>query len=381
MELSDIIIQRIKENGPISFRDFMEMALYYPSQGYYTSPGDKIGATGDFYTSSSITSLYGEMLARQIEEMWRYMGEQVFTIVEYGAGTGMLCRDILATLKNNKPFYDQLQYCIIEKSPAMRQKQHLCDSEKIRWCESINEMGGVTGCIISNELVDTFAVHKVLMAETLMEVYVDYNDGFTEILLPAPAALTDYFEEMGIRLPRGYYTEVNINALEWIASISRELRSGYVITVDYGHPSSELYNSLRSEGTICCYHKHEVNYDPYINIGNQDITTHTNFSALARWGKINGLKCTGFTNQAHFLLGLGIREHLTDQLLSGIADAYATYRKNTFVMHHLLNDMGSRFKVLIQHKEVPDLPLSGLKLATLDSIYALDIPLQHTSHT
>src|SRR4051812_24910945 len=118
MQLSDIIIQQIKTGGPISFHDFMEMALYYPQLGYYTSPGDKIGADGDFYTSCNLTALYGAMIARQIEEMWHYLGKKEFTIVEYGAGTGMLCHDILTSLRQNQKLYDKLQYCIIEKSAA-----------------------------------------------------------------------------------------------------------------------------------------------------------------------------------------------------------------------------------------------------------------------
>lgn len=379
MALADIIIQLIKTKGAISFHDFMEMALYYPELGYYTSASEKIGANGDFYTSCNLTPLYGAMLARQIEEMWHYMGEKEFTIVEYGAGTGMLCHDILVSLRENERFYNSLKYCIIEKSPAMRKKEYLLQCDKVCWYDSIDCLPEITGCIISNELIDNFAVHKVVMADELMEVYVDYNDKFIEILKPASDELKEYFHTLGITLPKGYCTEVNIESTKWIADVAQSLREGYVITVDYGYHSSELYSGPRREGTLVCYYKHQVNYDPYINIGSQDITTHINFSALGHWGQINGLECTGYTNQAYFLLGLGIREHLTGQLLAGGQDPYAAYKKNAFIVHSLLNDMGPKFKVLIQHKNAPDLPLSGLKLASADSSSLLSADFAHTA--
>src|ERR1700709_1829413 len=105
MELSEIIMQRIGREGPVSFHDFMDMALYYPELGYYNRPDDQIGEKGDFYTSSSLTSVFGAMIGKQLEEMWHLTGEGDFTIVEYGAGTGLLCRDILDYLKNNQPLY------------------------------------------------------------------------------------------------------------------------------------------------------------------------------------------------------------------------------------------------------------------------------------
>jgi SAM-dependent MidA family methyltransferase len=99
MQLSEIIIQKIQESGPVSFRDFIEMALYYPGTGYYTSEKEKIGKQGDYYTGPVLSSLYGQMIGRQLEEMWCIMDKDPITIVEYGAGTGALCFDILHYLK------------------------------------------------------------------------------------------------------------------------------------------------------------------------------------------------------------------------------------------------------------------------------------------
>lgn len=181
--LSDIIIQKIKQEGPLSFHDFMEMALYHPGSGYYTSQPEKIGSNGDFYTSSSLTSAFGAMIARQLEQMWNILGKDDFTIVEYGAGTGQLCQDILDYCKDNKEFYDHLTYCIIEKSPSLCEQQQLhLPGEKVRWQGSIGEIAPVRGCILSNELIDNFSVHLVVMEEKLMEIFVDYTNDFTEVL-------------------------------------------------------------------------------------------------------------------------------------------------------------------------------------------------------
>src|SRR5690349_4821609 len=123
MQLRDIIIERIKKEGPVSFHDFMEMALYYPQLGYYNNEEEKIGRNGDFFTSPSVHSLFGEMIAKQIHEMWLLLGKNNFTILEYGAGKGQLCIDILRQLTHYPQLYDKIYYCIIEKSDSMRAKQ------------------------------------------------------------------------------------------------------------------------------------------------------------------------------------------------------------------------------------------------------------------
>src|SRR5258706_12704529 len=122
MSLAEIIIEKIKREGPVSFHDFMEMCLYYPELGYYASAQDKTGKKGDYYTSADLGPAFGIMIGRQLEEMWSILGKKAFSIVEYGAGAGFLCYDILDHLKRNKQLYNELNYCIIEKSPAMREK-------------------------------------------------------------------------------------------------------------------------------------------------------------------------------------------------------------------------------------------------------------------
>lgn len=360
MLLSEIIIERINKEGPLSFRDFMEMALYYPELGYYNSVQNKIGANGDFYTSPNLSADFGAMIGRQIEEMWEILDKKPFKIIEYGAGTGLLCHDILDYLKNNSSLYDNLNYCIIEKSTSMREieKKHLL--EKVSWYNSIQDIPEINGCILSNELVDNFSVHQVIMEDQLMEVFVDYQNGFIEVLKPAKKELTDYFTTLNIQLAKGFRTEINLEALSWIKEVAQSLHKGYMITIDYGCLSPELYNNRRSCGTLLCYNKHQKNDNPYQFIGEQDITSHTNFSALCHWGLEFGMECSGMVEQANFLLALGIKEYQNIALIKKQNNLQLAAHE-ALMNYRLLVDMGMKFKVLIQQKGVPKHPLLGLK--------------------
>jgi SAM-dependent MidA family methyltransferase len=361
MKLQDILVQRIREYGPISFHDFMEIVLYYPELGYYASEQSKIGKAGDFYTSSSITPAFGAMIARQLEEMWENLGREEFTIVEYGAGTGALCRDILTYLKYNDELYSRLNYCIIEKSASMCNKEKLHLHEKVRWYSSIGDIPAFSGCILSNELVDNFAVHQVVMEDELMEVFVDYDHGFYELLQPAPKSLIGYLAELCVELPKGFRTEINLEATEWIREISGSLKKGYVITIDYGYQSHELYSERRSCGTLLCYSKHKVNDRLYEAVGEQDITSHVNFSALSHWGEKSGLHYCGLANLADFLLSLGFMEYLQTTLSAESGrDLIHTAMEVSFLKRTLLLDMGPKYKVLIQQKGLENKDLTGL---------------------
>jgi len=359
VQLGEIIINKLHEQNCLSFHDYMEMCLYYPELGYYTSTKNKIGPQGDYYTSSSVGAAFGTMIAEQITEMWHLLGKGIFTVVEYGAGTGYLCHDILDHLNANKQLYDNLNYCIIEKSPAMRakEKEHLCD--KVTWLNNIGEIKGFTGCVLSNELVDNLAVHRVSMDEELMEIFV-YHDGkeFKEVMHPASEELKKYFNTLQVELPQGYKTEINLEATTWIKEIAEAMHKGYVLTIDYGYPSTELYRPYRKDGTMVCYNKHKMNTNPYIDIGIQDITTHVNFTALYQWGLMHGLNGSGFIDQAHFLLGLGLDSYLRKQE----TDAQKL-RESLFIQNKLLGDMGDKFKVLIQEKGTAGKTLRGLKYA------------------
>ncbi len=359
--LTTLLEQRIMKEGPISFRDFMEWCLYYPGLGYYNAAEARIGKSGDYYTSPYVHSVFGTLIAKQLVEMWECMGRVPFTIVEYGAGTGLLCHDILHHLQQHSALYNELTYAIIEKSAAMRNRQKSIVGHKAIWVDDIGELAPVSGCVLSNELLDNFAVHQVVMQDELMEVMVDFDGHrFIEKLVPASSPIKNYFTDQAIQLAPGYRTEVNLQALEWMKSIGHALEKGFVLTIDYGFPALELYNSKRSTGNLMCYFQHTINENPYQHIGSQDITVHVNFSALKSQGEKHGIQLTGFTSQAHFLHGLGIVDEIRKLELAGKADPVNT-RKNAFIVQSLLMNLGTKIRVLIQHKGILRPQLSGLR--------------------
>jgi SAM-dependent MidA family methyltransferase len=362
VNLADLIIQKIKSKGPISFHDFMELSLYYPGSGYYDSPGEKIGIRGDYYTSPFLTSIFGQIIGKQLEEMWVLLNKKPFTIVEYGAGTGILCKDILEYLKTNKLLYQDLRYCIIEKCNSMVDIQWKKLDEKVEWLSSISEISPVEGCIFTNEVLDNFPVHQVIMKDQLMEVFVDYQDEFIEKLIPATTQLKVFFERSNIHLPQGHRTEVSLAALNWMEEVATALRKGFIITMDYGYTAMELCSERRKSGTLICYHKHKVNDSPYSNIGEQDITAHVNFSSLRQHGSEKGLEYGGFTDQAAFLLGAGITE-----CIRSIERKKETNPQKILLIQKLLFDLGKKIKILLQYKGLKKPALSGFQFANLAS--------------
>ncbi len=359
--LEDIIIDKIENEGPVSFSEFMDMSLYYPGLGYYTSGNDKIGKNGDYYTSPWLSTVFGEMIAIQLAEMCAICAEEEFTVVEFGGGNGRLCTDILRQLSKTPEVFRKIKYCIVEKKGRIPDDKKIQVPGTLVWYESINEIPPVQcGCILSNELIDNFPVSVVVMQDELMEVFVDYNDGFKETLQPAKQELKDYLQQSGIALPKGFRTEINLAAIKWIGQVATLLQKGFVMTIDYGYLAGEYYRPDRKQGTLVCYHRHQVNFQPYKHIGEQDITSHVNFSALQHWGQLNSLDFCGYTNQANFLQGLGLAEHLkkSDAVLEKDP---AVNAKKAIMLHTFLADMGRKFKVLVQSKGLNQSHLSGLR--------------------
>jgi SAM-dependent MidA family methyltransferase len=358
------IVNLINKKGKITFADFMGLALYHPEYGYYTSGKEKIGKKGDYYTSSDVHPVFGELIARQMEQMWRLMGSGQFTIVELGAGKGWLCHDIINFIKKEFPeFFEEVDYKIVEISRNLieRQSDTLKGLEdKVSW-ESFSEDGfsfePVEGCFLSNEFVDSLPVHQVIVENNcLKEIYVTIeNDGFCEEAdeLSNPV-LGDYFKESEISLKEGQRAEVNLKALDWVRNISRYLKRGFVITIDYGHLAEDLYSEERHRGTLMCYYGHTTSENPYERVGSQDITAHVNFSSLMQEGSRYGLSITGFTRQSNFLIALGILNKMNE--VQGNISRLLTI-KNLF----LPGGMGDVFKVLIQHNGIDNPELIGLR--------------------
>lgn len=358
------IVDLINKKGKITFAGFMELALYHPAFGYYTSGREKTGKEGDYYTSSDVHSVFGQLIARQLEEMWRLMGKNKFTIVEIGAGKGWLCYDIINFIKNEYPgFFEKLNYKIVEISKNFIEKQTdvLKGLEgKVSWGPFLGDglsIGSVEGCFLSNEFVDSLPVHQVVVENNrLKEIYVKIKDDkFCEVIDElSDHALRIYFQDSQINLKEGQRAEVNLKALDWLRDISGCLSKGFVITVDYGHLAEALYSEERSRGTLMCYYAHTTNENPYERIGYQDITSHVNFSSIMREGSRFGLHTTGFVKQSNFLIALGILNKMNE--VQGDFSRLLTI-KNLF----LPGGMGDVFKVLIQHKGIDNPELIGLR--------------------
>ena len=355
-DLQKIIIKEIQEKGSISFRDFMETALYYPGLGYYVSLRKKIGADGDYLTSPAITPFFGKIISRQLTEMWELLGRKKFTIVEYGAGSGSLCYDILENLQNNKRFYEMLSYIIIDKNPELCDRLKIILPDKAERAENGKHLSGISGCILSNELLDNFPIHVVEMQDSLMEVHIGYNNGFYEILKPSSPELINYLQEQKIVLPRGFRTEVNLQIIEWLQEIAVILKEGFVMTMDYGYTSDEISSRGNKNGSVVCYYKHQVNYDPFINIGEQDITAHVNFSALKLCGIKHNLYCSGYTTQSRFLRSLG-----AIQTLRKMESAEKPDMKNIQNLMTILFSLGEKIKLMVQQKGMDKVSLTGMQ--------------------
>jgi SAM-dependent MidA family methyltransferase len=366
------ISSEIAKNGPIPFVRFMELALYHPQFGYYMRRPDgadheRIGWSGDFYTSADVHPILGRAIAAQARQMDELVGcPTPFTIVEAGAGKGLLARDCLAAIHAEQGgFASRVRYVLIERSPVMRELQRqnlalwLSTPGLVTWLEDLDGLApqSVTGLFFSNELIDAFPVHRVQVAAgRTEELYVDYRDGrFVNCFKPlSMPVLVQYLRQVNPTWPEGYRTEVNLLAIGWMEQVARRMDRGFVLTIDYGHTAQDLYGPERKDGTFLCYFQQRANDDPFMRVGEQDMTAHVDFSSLAAVGETQGLHVTGFTNQMSFLMGLGVEE-----MVEKLEPESPAFRAAI----HLLrpNGMGSTFKVLVQHKGISRPELHGLK--------------------
>ena len=370
-QLVAAIASEITRSGPIPFVRFMELALYHPQFGYYMRPpeqtGERIGWGGDFYTSSDVHPILGRALAAQARQMDEILGRPTpFTIVEMGAGKGLLARDCLAAiLAQQDSFASRVRYVLIERSPAMQELQRrnlapwLNEPGLVTWVEGLDGLApqSVTGLFFSNELIDAFPVHRIQVAtEQTEELCVDYRDGrFVECLKPlSTAALDQYLQRLNTTWPEGYRTEINLLALDWMEQVARRMDRGFVVTIDYGHTAQDLYGPERKDGTFLCYFQQLTNEDPFTRVGEQDMTAHVDFTSLATAGEAAGLTLTGFTNQMSFLMGLGVED-----LLAQLEPESPEFRA---ALHLIKPDgMGRTFKILVQHKGIERPELDGLR--------------------
>lgn len=364
--LNDIIVSRISKLGRITFAEYMAACLYEPGLGYYTSPGRKVGAEGDFYTSITVHAAFGRVIAREIVRMWRSMEcPAEFTLVECGAANGRLACDIMDFIAEREAeMYRKVRLVLVEKEPSLEEAQremlalHL---GRLTWLSPGDFASGsftFSGCLYSNELIDALPVHRVVMTSAgLKEIYVTYTDGefAEEVDEPSAAEIELQLLRAGIVLHPGQQAEINLNAPKWLSAAATALQRGFILTIDYGYPAAELYTARRKLGTLLCYYRHQTEENPYLRPGLQDITAHVDFTTLIKCGEECGLQSVWFGEQYRFLLSAGIIEEIEEIERSAISDSEKLRLRLTLkklIMPE--GGMGDTFKVLIQSKGVDD---------------------------
>jgi SAM-dependent MidA family methyltransferase len=294
--------------GWISFARYIELALYAPGLGYYSAGARKLGKAGDFVTAPEISPLFGQTLARQVQEILRSGFDEV---LEVGAGSGALAATLLEELDSNEAA--PRSYLILELSADLRERSrdtlaarvpHLL--ERVAWLNRLPP--AFSGVVIGNEVLDAMPVHVVRVNGGRIEeggvgVRSERLDWSWRV---ASGELLEAARELG--LAEGFRTEIGLAARGFMRSLGGVLEKGVALFVDYGFPRGEYYHPQRREGTLMCHYRHHAHTDPFFLPGLQDITSHVDFTAVAVAAREAGLALAGYTSQAQFLVNCGITE-------------------------------------------------------------------------
>jgi SAM-dependent MidA family methyltransferase len=333
MPARDRIMREIAAAGGwISFARYMQLALHEPGVGYYASGARKFGARGDFVTAPEMGSLFGRTLARQLHGFER--------VLELGAGTGALADVLTREL--------ECEYLVLETSAELRERQRERLGGRVRHIERLPER--FRGAVIANEVVDAMPVHVVHWTDRdIMERGVgvrgrspNSTGGFVWSDQPARGELLAAAER--ITVPAPYVSEIGLAARAWMRTLAQALENGAIFIIDYGFPRHEYYHPQRSSGTLMCHYQHRAHADPFARPGEEDITAHVDFSALADPAAEAGARVHGYTTQAQFLVNCGI----TDVLGQANVENALHYAPLAAEAQRLLSpaEMGELFKVL-----------------------------------
>ena len=313
--LQNLIANDIRHNsGWIPFSRFMELALYAPGLGYYSGGAAKLGREGDFTTAPEMSPLFGQTLARVVADL---IGRTTPQIMEFGAGTGKLARDILNELSAMGVAVHR--YSIVELSGELRARQQetLRGFPQVTWLDQFPAV--FSGVVLGNEVLDAMPVQLVTKtAHGWREHGIGLSPkGFVYRDRPCNPSLLAQIPHPEL-LPDGYLTEVHPIALGFVRTLADMLRAGFDYTghggaallIDYGFPAHEYYLPQRTEGTLMCHYRHHAHADPFYMPGLQDITAHVDFTAVAHTAVANGLDVLTYTSQAAFLIDAGIADIL-----------------------------------------------------------------------
>ena len=336
-----------QHDGAIPFARFMELALYAPGLGYYSGGAAKLGKDGDFTTAPEITSLFGAALAQVAAAI---IAQTSPNILEFGAGTGKLARDVLTAMAAQGVQIDS--YAIMELSGELRARQQeaLRDFPQVTWLDELP--ASFNGVVLANEVLDAMPVQLVRKdAQGWRELYVTVEEGAFAFTPREPDA--QLMQRIATQIPEAdtliddYLTEVHAVGCGFMATLARMLAAGKgaAIMIDYGFPAHEYYLDQRIGGTLMCHYRHHSHPEPFYLPGLQDITAHVDFTAMALAAQDAGAEVLAYMNQASFLLAAG----LGDLLLALDPDDPRRYLPEASAVQILVSpaEMGELFKVLV----------------------------------
>jgi len=366
-ELVGLLRERIRADGPMTFAKLMEAALYEPGLGYYASPATteegKPTWLADFQTSPQVHPAFGWLVARELARVWDALGRpDPFVVVELGAGAGELAEQIQASWAKEASGGALEYHCVERRIETLsasngriqgREWPGPVRSHRSWWSDlaAIARAGIRAHCVLSNEFFDALPVHRVAwLGGALREVFVDWTgDGFVERFgEPSSPALVARLREMGLVFPEGWRGEICLRLDPVVAAVAALIDRGVVLTIDYGVDPA---NPERRD-TLVAYHRHHWSDDVFHRVGEQDLTSHVDFDALLRIGRVHGLEPAGSTTQREFLLGHGLAEEAERWV--EVETSPARQWQARFAQAELVRPDGlGRLRVVAQQKRVP----------------------------
>ncbi len=318
--------------GWLGFDRFMEMALYTPGWGYYANGLQKFGlmpqSGSDFATAPEMSPHFGRALARQVAEALEASGTD--EVWEFGAGTGALAAQLLASLGSKVA-----HYTIVDLSGSLRERQGerlAMYGDKVRWAAELPAQ--IRGVVVGNEVLDAMPVK--LLAR-LSGVWHERGVALHQGGFVYADQATDLRPPVEIEGPHDYMTEIHPQAEGFVRTVADRLAAGAAFLIDYGFPENEYYHPQRSMGTLMCHRLHVADANPLVDVGDKDITAHVNFTGIALAAQEAGMTVLGYTSQGRFLLNCG--------LLDGLEEVSLPER---VMVQKLINEheMGELFKVI-----------------------------------
>ncbi|HEX7997877.1 MAG TPA: SAM-dependent methyltransferase [Pyrinomonadaceae bacterium] len=352
--------ERIRRDGPITFRDWMSAALYDPQEGYYCRTDlARWGRNGDYLTSPQRSPLFAVTFAHYFARLYGELGAPAsWTIIEAGAGAGHFAAGVLETLQRDFPeIFARTRYLIDEASAdaVVRAKAMLAPfKERVDFgCLLQREEPTGESIVFANELLDAFPVHRVTMREgQLMELFVGCDEAGEFVWIedaPSTPRLAEYLHTLRIELAEGQTAEVNLEAVDWFSKVAGLLQRGFLIVVDYGAEAFELYDSsVRPAGTLRAFQRHRLSNDALCSPCEQDLTTTIDWTSVKNAGMQAGLRTILLERQDKFLLQAGLLEQLERLTAKARSEADIAALRASARDMILPDGMSASFQVLVQ---------------------------------